>query len=517
MPDKFLKNITPREYQQKIFETCVKKNCLVVLPTGLGKTLIALMLTIERMRKYPGEKVVLLAPTKPLAEQHLNSFKKYLPELFADMQLFTGMVNAGKRKEIWKTADIIFSTPQCVANDLKKNLYSLEKVCLLVEDEAHRCIKNYDYNFIAQKYQSQANHPHILGLTASPGNDEKRIKQICRNLFIKEVELRTRDSEDVKEYLQERKFEKIMVDFPPAFEEMRQVLKKLFNGYVEELKRRNVLYTYPSKTELIKLQKKMGATLAKVGTNFNYMLGLSACAQAIKIQHAMELLETQTLTSFNKYLKNLFNQAAKKQSKGVIKLVAKPEFNFVYTSTNELLAKEREHPKLEKLMEIVSQEKTNNKNIKIIVFTQFRDTATAISKKINEIKNIKSKIFVGQQMKNGTGLTQKDQKKIIQEFSEGKINVLVATSIGEEGLDIPEVNAVIFYEPIPSAIRSIQRAGRTARLMKGKLIILVTKNTRDETFFYASRAREKSMHKAIDSIKNEFSNNRKLEFQEELG
>ena len=227
MPDKFLQNIKPREYQQKIFETCVKKNCLVVLPTGLGKTLIALMLTIERMRKHPGEKVVFLAPTKPLAEQHLNSFKKYLPELFADMQLFTGMVNAGKRKEIWKTADIIFSTPQCVANDLKKNLYDLGKVCLLVEDEAHRCIKNYDYNFIAKKYHSQSNHPHLLGLTASPGNDEKRIKQICRNLFIKEVELRTRDSEDVKEYLQELEFKKIMVDFPPAFEEMRQVLKKL--------------------------------------------------------------------------------------------------------------------------------------------------------------------------------------------------------------------------------------------------------------------------------------------------
>ena len=71
----FLEGITPREYQQNIFETCVKKNCLVVLPTGLGKTLIAIMLTIERMKQFPGEKVVLLAPTKPLAEQHKNTFQ----------------------------------------------------------------------------------------------------------------------------------------------------------------------------------------------------------------------------------------------------------------------------------------------------------------------------------------------------------------------------------------------------------------------------------------------------------
>jgi len=200
---KFLEKITPRRYQQRILETCIKKNCLVVLPTGLGKTLVALMLTIHRMKEFPGEKVVFLAPTKPLAQQHLDFFEQNLPELFGDMQLFTGMVKPEKRKEIWQTADIVFSTPQCVANDLRKNLYDLKDVCLLVEDEAHRCIKSYDYNYISQKYQEQSIHPRILGLTASPGSEAHRIKEICRNLSIEEVELRTRDSEDVKPYLQQ--------------------------------------------------------------------------------------------------------------------------------------------------------------------------------------------------------------------------------------------------------------------------------------------------------------------------
>jgi len=207
---KFLEGITPREYQQKIFETCIQKNCLVVLPTGLGKTLIALMLTIERMKTFPGEKVVFLAPTKPLAEQHLDFFKKHLGELFADMQLFTGAVKADKRKKIWQTADIIFSTPQCVANDLKNYLYNLKEVCLLIEDEAHRCIKNYDYNYVAQKYKEQSKNPRILGLTASPGSESTRIKEICKNLSIQEVELRSRDSDDIKPYLQELEFEKII-------------------------------------------------------------------------------------------------------------------------------------------------------------------------------------------------------------------------------------------------------------------------------------------------------------------
>ncbi|RLG12479.1 hypothetical protein DRN73_02385 [Candidatus Pacearchaeota archaeon] len=510
----FLININPREYQQKIFEECINKNCLVVLPTGLGKTLIALMLAIQRMRKYPGEKVVFLAPTKPLAEQHKNYFKKHLPELFGEIELFTGAVKAEKRKKLWQNSDIIFSTPQCVANDLKKNLYNLGEVCLLVEDEAHRCVKNYDYNYISKKYKEQSQNPRILGLTASPGSDSIKIKEICKNLFIEKVELRTRESDDVKQYLQELKFKKEIIDFPPEFQEIKHVLLKLLNRYIEELRKRKVLFGPSSKTNLINLQKKISGSLARGNRNFNYMLGASACAQAIKIHHSLELLETQTLESFNKYLKKLFNEAAKKKSKGVIRLVAKPEFNFAFMSSNELLSKKQEHPKLKKLLEIIEKEKEENKDMKIIIFTQFRDTAANISKKINKIKNIKAKVFVGQA--GATGLSQKQQQKIIQEFSEGKINILCATCIAEEGLDIPEVNTVIFYEPIPSAIRTIQRTGRTARLNKGKLIILITKGTRDESFFYISRSREKKMHRIINEIKQDLENKKTKDKQKKL-
>jgi Fanconi anemia group M protein len=246
------------------------------------------------------------------------------------------------------------------------------------------------------------------------------------------------------------------------------------------------------------------------------MLGASACAQAIKIQHALELLETQTLEGFHKYLKSLFEQASKKQSRGVVKLVSKPEFNFVLSQSNELLIKGMEHPKLQKLIDIITKEKENNKKMKMIIFTQFRETASNISKKINEMPGIKSKIFIGQAKKEGEGLNQKQQKKIIEEFSEGKIDILCATCIAEEGLDIPEVNIVVFYEPVPSAIRAIQRAGRTARLMKGKLIMLITKKTRDEAFFYVSKSREKKMKIAIESIKEDMNNDFKAEMQKKL-
>ena len=516
----FLKNISPREYQQKIFETCREKNCLVVLPTGLGKTLIALMLTVERMRAFPEQKTVFLAPTKPLAEQHMAYFKKHLPELFADIQLFTGTVNAEKRKKIWGTADIIFSTPQCVSNDLRKNFYGLDDVCLLVEDEAHRCTRNYDYNLVAKIYKEQARHPRILGLTASPGSDREKIKEICDNLSIREVELRTRDSDDVKKYLQKLIFETERIDFPPDFEEMKQVIEKLCRFYADELKSRKLLFEYPSKTNLIKLQKKLATSMAGGRRGFNVLRGISVCANLIKLKHATELLETQTLQGFNSYLKDLVKQAEKAKSKGVVQLVKKPEFNHVFAKSEQMLDGKTEHPKINHLFEIVKEEKRRDEKIKIMVFSQFRETARIISKKLNELEGIRAEVFVGQTKKTvsseETGLSQKQQRQIIEEFSSGKVNVICSTSIGEEGLDIPEVNVVVFYEPVASAIRAIQRAGRTARLMKGKLIMLITKNTKDEINYYASKRKEKKMHSMIDSVREELNSGRKEERQTTL-
>lgn len=514
MVKEVLQNITPREYQKEIFKTCVDKNCLVVIPTGLGKTLIALMLTVKRMNQFPGEKVVFLAPTKPLAEQHLRYFKKNLPELFGDLQLFTGSVKPKDRQKIWQTADVIFSTPQCIANDLKERLYSLEDVCLLVEDEAHRCVKSYDYNYVAKKYREQAKNLRVLGLTASPGSTASKIKEVCSNLGIEEVELRTRDSPDVSQYLQELEFEKVLVEMPEELEKIRGAMKKLFNKYVSELRNRRILFGPASKSGLIKLQKKIMFNISKGNKNYNMLLASSACATAIKIQHSLELLETQTIAGFNRYLKKLKREAEKKKSGGVVRLVSKPEFNYSLEKSDEILKTGKEHPKTLKLFRIVHKEKGGNPESKIMIFSQFRDTAHLISRRLNKIPEVRSKVFIGQTKKSShagtSGLSQKEQKRIIRDFASGKINVLCATSIGEEGLDIPEVNTVIFYEPVPSAIRAIQRAGRTARLMEGKLIMLIAKDTRDEAHFYISKAKEKRMHEAIHSIKEGLSNQRNL-------
>jgi len=492
-----IKEITPREYQKSIFETSKEKNTLVVLPTGLGKTLIALQLADYRLQKYPESKILFLAPTRPLVEQHYHYFKKNSD--FEDMHIFTGKINPKKRKEIWTRASIIFSTPQCIDNDLKHNLISLENVSLLIEDECHRCLKNYSYTFVAKKYIEQSKHPRILGLTASPSSEAEKIREICKNLDINAVEIRTRYSEDVQPYLQELKIEVIPIEFPDELRKIRVFLKNIYDKKIEELKNRKLVFQQVNKVVLLNLQKKLHGMISGGNHHFNVLRGVSVCAQAIKIQHALELLETQTIETLFYYLQELYDQARQKKSKAAVQLVNQKDFQEAYLQTTTLYHTNFEHPKLKKMLDIIKE--LSKGNFKAIIFSQYRDTVNKINNDLTKA-GFKSSIFIGQSSSRLDGLSQKEQQLILHKFKEGEINFLISTSIGEEGLDIPEVDLVLFYEPIPSAIRKIQRAGRTARLKPGKLIILMTKGTRDEVYHWAAYHKERKMHAAIEEFKN---------------
>lgn len=495
--------IQPREYQKKIYETASENNTLVVLPTGLGKTLIALLLSINRLQKHPASKILFLAPTKPLVEQHAVSFKREIPELFADVQALTGETNAKQRAKIWNTSDIIIATPQGTENDLEKYLYTLEDVSLLIIDEAHRCLKNYDYTKIVQRYKNTARNVRILGLTASPGSTIENVREICNHLDIEAIEVRTRDSEDVKEHLQHREHEKIEVSFPKEFAEIRYLMNRMYDSKISQLRTRSLLFGPANKITLLKLQNNLARRAGM--KDGNAMYGMSLTAQAIKISHGVELLETQTLTGLRDYLKGLEKQAEEKTTRASQHIVGMPEFNKVLELVTDLIENKKEHPKIKVIKDVIKETLENKSTSKAIIFTQFRESANQIKKATETIEGARPCVFIGQAKKNNMGMSQKEQKQILNNFRDGTLNVLCATSIGEEGLDIPEVDLVIFYEPIPSAIRKIQRAGRTARLKPGKIIMLITKDTRDEIYHYASSAKEKKMHSIIERVQKEIS------------
>lgn len=503
-----IKDFKPRAYQEAIVETAKNKNCLVVLPTGLGKTACALLLAIERLNKFPSSKILFLAPTKPLASQHIETFKKHISGLDAEfMQLFTGQLAASKREKEWNGASIIFSTPQTIANDLRASRYSLEEVSLLIEDEAHRCLKNYDYKYLATEYKKQALHSRILALTASPGSDTSVIQEVCKNLGIEAVEVRTRESEDVVKYVKQLKIEVVRVDLPEKFQEIRNLIKQVYDKRIEELRNRSLVYEKQvTKKTLLQLQFKLRRMINSGNKHFNILRGISLLAEVMKLQHALELLETQSIHSLHNYIEEIFKQAEETNVKAVKSIAKNTSIVLARTKIQLLHSQGIEHPKIQKLKEILQSLKIKEGK-KVIVFSQYRDNVSKINSELNQA-GMNSRIFVGQTKKVSkgieTGMSQKEQQAILQDFKEGKINVLVATSIGEEGLDIPEVNAVIFYEPVPSAIRKIQRAGRTARLKSGKLIILLTRKTRDESYHYVARAKEKNMHGVLENLKESF-------------
>ncbi|HMF34288.1 MAG TPA: DEAD/DEAH box helicase, partial [Candidatus Lokiarchaeia archaeon] len=230
-----------REYQDNIFVNVLGKNALVVMPTGLGKTIIAVMLAVERLSAREGSKVVFLAPTKPLAAQHMKTFHD-LTTIDPDfLILFTGAMLPDKRKKMWLDATVAFMTPQVLQNDLIAGRYTLADVSLLIFDEAHRAVGDYAYTFIAEKYLQQAACPQVIGITASPGGTQEKIQEVAQNLHVDHVEVKTDQSPDVRPYVHQIKVEFQKVDLPPDFQ---QVITYLSG----ELK---VLYTYLNKLGIL--------------------------------------------------------------------------------------------------------------------------------------------------------------------------------------------------------------------------------------------------------------------------
>jgi Fanconi anemia group M protein len=477
--------ITPRAYQLAIYHSILNNgNTLVILPTGLGKTLIALLLIRDKMKEG---RCLFLTPTKPLAKQHFASVKEILELDDNAVALVTGELKPEKRKDEYNKK-IIISTPQTTKNDIENGILTPD-FSLVIFDEAHRAIKNYAYTFVAKKCENAL----IVGLTASPGSKKERINEIVNALRIKNIEIRTTFDEDVKPYVQQSFIKWIPVSLSPTLMMIKNELDKLIGEHAKTLGSLGFPPPLKHKGQFMKLRERILSMPPAI--KYPALLQYSIL---LHLLHMSELVETQGLHTLRTYIAKL----REKETKATKMLVKKELVNVV-----KLMENAREHPKLKYLIELVKSlgEK------KIIVFAQYREQIKLIE---NELKaaGIAARQFVG---KKGE-FTRKMQEETIAAFREGQFNVLVSTSIGEEGLDIPAVDAVIFYEPIPSEIRSIQRRGRAARFKKGEIYILMTKGTRDEWYYWASLNKEKKMREVIAAMQKNLEHKKKTEENEQL-
>jgi len=493
-------SIESREYQRALADACLKTSTLVVLPTGMGKTVIALLVIADVLAKGKG-KVLLLAPTKPLVEQHALFLKDRL--VGRSVAVLTGEVDPEEREVEWLQNDVIVSTPQVIANDLRTERINLRDVRLIVFDEAHRGVGNYAYVPIAQEYMGH--NGLVLGMTASPGSSMAKIKEVCSNLGIENIEVRTEADADVASYVHDIYMDWVEVEVPVGMRKVADVLRRLYRRYVQELVNMGVMNAArpPSVKYLLEVQRAIQLRLNKGEKNRTLYNALSVQARAIKVGHALELAETQGVTALNSYLEKLRAEASSGNgSKASRAIVASDEFEEV---TRMLSTLHMEHPKISRVMSIVSNQILTKPDSRVLVFTQYRDTCDMVTNLLSKIDGARVSKLIGQSGRIGEkGLKQKEQISVLQRFRDGEFNVLVATSVGEEGLDVANTDLVIFYEPVPSEIRSIQRRGRTGRSRAGRVVVLVTAGTRDEASLHASEKKEREMHKRLHTLKQQW-------------
>ena len=477
-----------RDYQVNLANQAIGENCIVVLPTGLGKTAVALQVIAEYLSRGDGG-VLFLAPTRVLVNQHFEFLKQTLT--LDDIALITGEDTVQKRAKLWNNS-VICATPEIAKNDLDRQILSPSQFNLVIFDEVHRTVGDYAYSGIAERLENTS--IRIVGMTATLPSEKEKATEILTRLKISSVAERSEDSPDVKPFTQETNTEWINVELPDELKIIQKLLKLALDERYSILKKNGIrLAEQQSLSALLRIRQFV--------LNQNRR-SAKPLFTAIRIHYALNILEAHGITPFLKFCQ----RAQAKKGVGVKELFeVDPNFTRAIHLAKEAQSRGIEHSKIPKLKEILDSVPG-----KALIFTSYRDSVDLI---FNELKalGVSAGILIGKA--GDTGLKQKKQIETVQKFRDGQFQVLIATRVGEEGLDIAEVNQVIFYDNVPSSIRFIQRRGRTGRKDTGKLVVLIAKNTIDETYYWIGRRKMTAAKSMGDKMTKVLEKNQETRLQ----
>lgn len=543
-------NFEVRDYQFNIVSRAFFDNLLVALPTGLGKTFIASTVMLNFMRWFPAAKLVFMAPTKPLVAQQIKNCCGTIGISSSQVAILLDK-SKSNREEIWNSKKVFFTTPQVVENDLSNGFVDPKLIVLLVIDEAHRARGNYAYNNVV-KFLNRFNRSYrILALTATPASDLEGLHEIIENLFISKVEVRTEQSIDIQKYRKQKHVKRINVGTSSEIMEAISLLSQAIKPVLNIANERNICdVTDPLRInafQIVDASQRLikNPTIPENLKWLNYFV-----LQLLNVVgQALRRLNIYGIRSFYCYFLDKYNEFTTKYNnkKSTNHTAARfyfhPSIIYLLEFTASLVANQDflGHPKLETLSTEV-KDFFENKDIeksRVIIFTEFRESALDIVNLLEKQGDkLKPHIFLGQskekekfneekylsrrrsgksvRKKSGNnseletisrsssedaqakGMNQKFQKELIKKFKEGEYNVLVATSIGEEGLDIGEVDLIICYDLTSSPIKNIQRMGRTGRKRDGKVILLFSSNE-EQKFDKAMGGYEYIQHQLMKS------------------
>jgi Fanconi anemia group M protein len=486
-------SVEARTYQTKIAENCIETDSLVVLPTGTGKTAVSLLISAERLRRDSSGISLMLAPTKPLVEQHAQMYRDLFDIPDSEVCVFTGEIKPEKRSDVWGK-QIVVATPQVIENDILANRIDISDVTHLTFDECHKATGNYPYTFIAKKY-SNCEHSLITGLSASPGESQEEILNVCNNINVNNVEVMTENDDELSPYVYDISVEPKFIEIDDTIIEARDKLQTVFKNRLKWLKSNEYSDTASKTTSRRKLQGiRSNIQDAMDKDDSDAYQAMSYWAECMKLSTAIEYLETQGVDAFLQYIERLKEEKDKNRAQERLtnndKVIRASKLLKQYDGTYE---------KLEQLkVEIVESVGIDGESV--LVFTESRDTVEHIVQYLSNDFEVNR--LVGQQDSGSTeGMTQQEQQNTIEQFRNEKFDVLVSTAVGEEGIDIPSVGLVVFYEPTSKGIRYVQRMGRTGRIQSGRVSILIAKNTRDVGYYYSSKNAIENMSDNITQLK----------------
>uniref|UniRef100_A0A8C8A7Q4 ATP-dependent RNA helicase FANCM n=1 Tax=Otus sunia TaxID=257818 RepID=A0A8C8A7Q4_9STRI len=538
-------NYPVRGYQVRMAHAALVGNTLVCLPTGLGKTFVAAVVMYNFYRWFPSGKVLFLAPTKPLVAQQMEACARVMGIPARHMAEMTGGTQALGRGELWTTKRVFFLTPQIMVNDLSRGTCPAVEIKCLVIDEAHKALGNHAYCQVVRELSKYTNQFRILALTATPGSDTKAVQQVISNLLIAQIELCAEDSPEIQPYSHERQVEKIVVPLGEELVEIQNAYIRVLETFAGRLIKIGVLARrdIPSLTKyqiiLARDQYRKNPSAQNAGIHQGIIEG--DFALCISLYHGYELLLQMGVRSLFIYLCGIMDG-----SKGLIRtkneLGRNEDFMKLYQQLRDMfsdtslasvngnvyksktaLENKKEfiysHPKLRKLEEIViehfkswkkrcsDQVTTGSTSVdagdtRVMVFSSFRDSVQEIAEMLSRLSPVvRVMTFVGHSAGKSTkGFTQKEQLEVVKRFREGGYNTLISTCVGEEGLDIGEVDLIICFDAQKSPIRLVQRMGRTGRRRQGRIVVILAEG-REERTYNQSQCNKRSIHKAISGNK----------------
>ena len=328
-------SIEIREYQTNLANDVKNQNSLIVLPTGLGKTTIALQVIADYMQNGTGG-VLFLAPTRVLVNQHYEFLKENL--LIADIGIVTGEDLLSKRKKKWMNS-VVCATPEITKNDFARNIVSPNQFALVIFDEAHRTIGDYAYSIIAKYFENT--NTRILAMTATLPSEKEKAKEIVTRLHIKNLIERSDESSDVKPYIQKTETEWIKVDLTKEMKAIQMCIKLALEERYNEL-RKNGLRLSDNKS----LSQLLNARQFVLTQNRRSAKPLFT---AIRITYALNIFEAHGITSFLKFC----DRTREKKGAGIKELFeTDPNFTRAISLAKNQQSNGLEHPKIDRLVDI---------------------------------------------------------------------------------------------------------------------------------------------------------------------